>query len=299
MAKGSIAIMGAGAVGCYYGGRLALAGQPVTLIGRPALVQAVTQAGLIVEEGGQRRIGHPAVTEDPAGVAGADLVLVCVKSGDTAVAARAIAPHLAPGATILSLQNGIGNADLLAQVLERPVIAVVVYVAAEMAAPGHVRHNGRVELILSPGEGADAAALRLAAAGIRAEVSPSAPVALWTKLTINCCYNALSALTRQPYGVIDAQPGARDLMRAVMEECVAVAGASGVTLPEELWQKVLDVATQMAAQHSSTAQDLRRGKPTEIDALNGAVVRRAAALGLAAPVNNALWVMVKLAERAV
>lgn len=298
MAQGGIAIMGAGAVGCYYGGRLSLAGQTVTLIGRPALLQAVMQSGLTVEEGGQRRITHPLATDDPAGVAGADLVLVCVKSGDTAAAARAIAPHLAPWATILSLQNGIGNAELLTQVLGRPVIAVVVYVAAEIAGPGHVRHNGRGELILTPGAGAEAAALRLAAAGIRAEVSPEAQVALWTKFTINCCYNAFSALTRQPYGVIDAQPGARDLMRAVMEECIAVAKASGVSLPEDLWQKVLDVARQMAGQHSSTAQDMRRGKPTEIDQLNGEVVRRAAALGLTVPVNNALWVMVKLAEAA-
>ncbi len=290
--------MGAGAVGCYYGGRLSLAGQAVTLIGRPALVQAVGQAGLIVEEGGQRDMAHPDVTDDPAGVAGADLVLVCVKSGDTEAAARAIAPHLAPGATILSLQNGIGNADLIAQVLGRPVGAVVVYVAAEMAGPGHVRHNGRGELILTPGAGAEAAAQRLSAAGIRAEVSPAAEAALWTKLTINCCYNALSALTRQPYGVINAQAGAQDMMRAVMEECRAVAAASGVALPGDLWQKVLDVAEQMAGQHSSTAQDMRRGKPTEIDALNGAVVRSAAALGLPVPLNNALWVMVKLAEKA-
>ena len=290
--------MGAGAVGCYYGGRLALAGQAVTLIGRPALVQAVSQAGLIVEEGGQRHIARPDATEDPAGIAGADLVLICVKSGDSEAAARAIAPHLAPGATILSLQNGIGNADLLAEVLGRPVGAVVVYVAAEMAGPGHVRHNGRGELILTPGTGAEAAAERFTAAGIRAEVSASAPVALWTKFTINCVYNAISALTRQAYGVIDAQPGAHDVMRAVMQECRAVAAASGVTLPDDLWQKVLDVAQQMAGQHSSTAQDMRRGKPTEIDALNGAVVRRAAALGLQAPVNTALWVMVKLAEKA-
>jgi 2-dehydropantoate 2-reductase len=294
MARGQIAVMGAGAVGCYYGALLAQAGEAVTLIGRPALVQAVRDRGLLLEKAGQTVAVALATSEDPAAVAGADLVIISVKSGDSAEAARRIAPHLAPEATVLSLQNGISNAETLSQGLGRPVIPVVVYVATDMAGPGHVRHHGRGELIFAPGPGADAAAARFAAAGIPAQVTPEARSAMWIKFIINCCFNALSALTRQPYGVIAAQPGAWDMMRDVMAECTALARAEGIALPAMLEA----IATQMTAQYSSTAQDMMRGKPTEIDFLNGEVVRRAARHGLAVPVNRALWVMVKLAEKA-
>lgn len=295
---GGIAVMGAGAVGCYYGAELARAGEAVTLIGRPALVGAVQARGLLLEKAGQVMAVPLAASADPAAVAGADLVLVAVKSGDSPEAARQIAPHLAPGATVLSLQNGISNAETLSQALGRPVIAVVVYVATEMAGPGHVRHHGRGELIFAPGPGAEEAAARFRAAGIPVQVSPAAATALWIKFIVNCCFNALSALTRQPYGAIAAQPGAFAMMRDVMEECVAVGRAEGVALPDNLFAMAEGIATQMSAQYSSTAQDMMRGKPTEIDFLNGEVVRRAARHGLAVPVNRALWVMVKLAEAA-
>lgn len=298
MASGQIAVMGAGAVGCYYGALLAQAGEAVTLIGRPALVQAVRDRGLLLEKAGQTVAVPLAATDDPAGVAGADIVIVSVKSGDSAGAARQIASHLSPKATVLSLQNGISNAETLSDHLGRPVIPVVVYVATDMAGPGHVRHHGRGELIFAPGPGADAAAARFAAAGIPAQVTPEARSAMWIKFIINCCFNALSALTRQPYGVIAAQPGAWDMMRDVMAECTALARAEGIALPDSLPATLEAIATQMTAQYSSTAQDMMRGKPTEIDFLNGEVVRRAARHGLAVPVNRALWVMVKLAERA-
>lgn len=294
---GKIAVMGAGAVGCYYGALLAQAGEQVTLIGRPALVQAVAQHGLLLEKGGQTVSVPLLATDNPAGVAGADLVLITVKSGDSAEAARLIAPHLAPEATILSMQNGISNSETLSAALARPVIPVVVYVATDMAAPGHVRHHGRGELVFAPGPGAEPAAARFCAAGIDAQVSPDAAIALWTKFTINCCFNALSALTRQPYGIIAAQPGAWDTIRTVIDECRAVASAEGIPLPDTLLAMAQSIATQMPGQYSSTAQDMMRGKPTEIDFLNGEIHRRAARHGLATPVNTALWTLVKLAEK--
>lgn len=290
-----IAVMGAGAVGGYYGALLAGAGHPVTLIGRAALAEAVASRGLWLDRAGERLVTHPAATTDPAGVAGARLVLFAVKSGDTEEAGRAIAPHLAPDAIVLSLQNGISNAERLAAVLGCPVVPVVVYVATELAGPGHVIHHGRGELVLGDAPGADAAAQILAAAGIPASVSPAAETTLWTKFAINCCWNAVSALTGRPYGVIGADPAARALMADALAECRAVAAASGIALPPDLWQTVLAIADTMPGQMSSTAQDLRRGRPTEIDHLNGEVARRAAALGLAAPVNNALWTLVRLA----
>lgn len=294
---GKIAVMGAGAVGCYYGALLAQAGEQVTLIGRPALVLAVAEHGLLLEKGGQTVAVPLTATDSPAGVTGAEIVIIAVKSGDTGQAARQIAPHLAPGATILSLQNGISNGETLSAALNRPVIPVVVYVATDMAAPGHVRHHGRGELVFAPGPGAEPAAARFRAAGIEAQVSPDAATALWTKFTINCAFNALSALTRQPYGTIAAQPGALDTMRTILAECRAVATAEGIALPDDLWPRIEAITRQMSGQYSSTAQDLMSGKPTEIDYLNGEVHRRAARHGLATPVNTALWAMVKLAER--
>ena len=297
MARHRIAIMGAGAVGCYYGALLAIAGEQVTLIGRPALRDAVRDRGLLLERKGRIELIRMEAATGPEAVSGADLVLVCVKSPDTESVARDLAPHLAPGAVVLSLQNGVGNAERLAAILGRPVLPVVVYVATQMAGPGHVVHHGRGELVVGTGPGADIAAATLRRAGIPTEISATTDSALWSKLVINCALNAISAVTRQPYGRIVATPGATELMRGVVAECLAVAQASGVSLPDNLWSQVERIAETMPGQFSSTAQDMMRGRPTEIDYLNGEIVRRAAPLGLPAPLNNALVVMVKLAEQ--
>ncbi len=292
----TIAIFGAGAVGCYFGALLAQAGEDVVLIGRQTLVDAMSFRGLQLEKDG--RIEHVTVraSTDPAAIAGADLVLVCVKSPDTQAAAQAMKPHLAPDATVLSLQNGIGNADLLSAELNRPVIPAVVYVAVGMAGPGHVQHKGRGELVLGEGPGADAAATRFNAAQIPTEVSTQAETALWTKLTLNCAVNAISALTRQPYGVIARRPEAEATFAALVAECRAVAQASGVTLPEDMLDQVIGITRSMSGQLSSTAQDVIAGKPTEIAMLNGEIARRGAALGIDPPLNRALAMMVGLIE---
>lgn len=292
-----VAVMGAGAVGCWIGAMLARAGEAVTLIGRPALVQAVTAQGLRLEMGGRVEVLHPEATTDPAAVAGAGLVLVCVKSGDTEAAGRAMAPHLAPEALVLSLQNGIGNAEALARVTGQSAHPAVVYVAAALAGPGHVLHRGRGELVVGPA--ARDAAARLQRAGVPVTVSADVLEALWVKLTINCALNALSALTRQPYGAILGEPGAEDLLAGLVGECGAVARGEGVGLPGDMLAQVLALARAMPGQMSSTAQDLIAGKPTEIAALNGEVARRGAALGIAVPLNASMVVMVNLAGRSV
>ena len=135
--------MGAGAVGCYYGFKLARAGHDVVLIGRPQLVEAVERQGLRLEtQSFDERIRISASTQVSA-VQGAQLVLFCVKSIDTESGAAAIKPHLAPNAVVLSLQNGVENADRLRGLLPQQVVAAAVYVGTEMAGPGHVRHHGR------------------------------------------------------------------------------------------------------------------------------------------------------------
>jgi 2-dehydropantoate 2-reductase len=293
----NVAVMGAGAVGCYYGFLLARAGHAVTMIGRPTLVEAVQSAGLILESAAGTGSVPVTATTDGRGVAGADLVLVCVKSGDTEAAGAMIAPHLGPAATILSLQNGVDNAERLAGVLGRPVVPVAVYVATEMVGPGHVRHNGRGDLILGASETSDRIAAALSAAGIPTTVSERALDALWGKLILNCAYNALSALTQLPYGRLVRGEGVVAAMTDVVQECVAVAGAAGVSVPSDILDTVLGLSVTMADQRSSTAQDLARGRPSEIDHLNGYVVRAGAALGIPTPANRMLYTLVKLAEQ--
>jgi 2-dehydropantoate 2-reductase len=294
-----VAVIGAGAVGCYYGGLLLRAGHDVTFIGRQPHVDAINAHGLLLDI--KTFKGHlPAkAATDTATLAAPDLVLVCVKSADTEQAGRSLAGRLGPETSVLSLQNGVDNATRLAAVTGHAVIPVVVYVGSEMAGPGHVRHHGGGDL----GIGASAASERLAqtlqAAGIGVTIADDIEVTLWSKLVINCAFNALSAVADISYGPLLEVAGARDVVTAAVQEAIAVARACGVSLPEDLLGHILKIPANMPNQKSSTAQDLARGKPTEIDFLNGYVVRKGAELGIATPTNQALQVMVKLTERRV
>ncbi len=293
-----VAVMGAGAVGCHFGGLLARAGHDVTLIARPQHVDAIRRDGLRMETRTFDERVRVGASADAAAVRGADLVLFCVKSTDTEAAGAQLRPFLDPQALVLCLQNGVDNAERLRTVLPpEQVAAAVVYVATEMAGPGHVKHHGRGELVIEPSERSAAVAQALAAAGVPTEVSDNVRGALWAKLIINCAYNAVSAIAQRPYGQNVASVGIPEVMSDVVDECVAVARAEGVQLPGDMHEAVRRLVETMPTQSSSTAQDLARGKPTEIDHLNGLVVRRGAAHGIPTPANRVLWALVKLLER--
>jgi 2-dehydropantoate 2-reductase len=291
-----IAVMGAGAVGCYYGFKLARAGHDVVLIGRPQHVEAIERHGLRLEtQSFDEHIRVSASTEGSA-VQGAQLVLFCVKSNDTESGAAAIKPHLAPDALVLSLQNGVENAGRLRALLPQEVVAAVVYVGTEMAGPGHVRHHGRGELVIEQSKASDDVARALIAAGVPTDISDNVRGALWAKLILNCAYNALSAITQLPYGPLVKGEGVTVVMPDLVDECVAVAKADGVTIPGDVDAAVRKIAETTAGQYASTAQDLARGKRSEIDHLNGLIVRRGQALGVATPANRLLHAIVKLIE---
>jgi 2-dehydropantoate 2-reductase len=291
-----IAVMGAGAVGCYYGGMLARAGHDVVLIGRPQHVQAVERQGLRLEtQTFDERIRVSASTEGSA-VQGAQLVLFCVKSTDTESGAAAIKPHLAPDALVMSLQNGVENADRLRALLPQEVAAAVVYIGTEMAGPGHVRHHGRGELVIEPSKASDDVARALIAAGVPTDISDNVRGALWAKLILNCAYNALSAITQLPYGRLVKGEGITAVMHDLVDECVAVAKADDVKIPGNVDAAVRKIAETVPGQYSSTAQDLARGKRSEIDHLNGLILRRGEVLGVATPANRLLHAIVKLIE---
>jgi 2-dehydropantoate 2-reductase len=303
--KRRIAVMGAGAIGSYFGAMLGRGGADVTLIGRPAHVEAIARNGLSLQTQHSTEAVRLAATANPAGVRGAHWVLFCVKSIDTEAAARAIAPHLAGDALVLSLQNGVDNVERMRRHFANPVVPAAVYVAVAIAAPGCVRHSGRGDLtigeIAAGGGGLDRELNQIAAffakASVPVRVSGNIEGELWLKLVLNCAYNAISALTRSNYGRLLATPHARAIMRDVVEEIQKLAQAKGITVPaDNLLETTYRLADAMPEATSSTAQDIARGRPTEIDHLNGYVAREGERLGIPTPVNRTLHALVKLIE---
>ena len=289
---------------------LARSGHPVTLIGRAPHVEAIRRDGLQLRWASGVESVRVAATTELSAVRDADLVLVCVKSAGSDAIARELAPLLRADAIVLSLQNGVDNADAIARHVRQPVLPAVVYVAVGMTAPGVVAHHGRGDLVIGARDAAAANDALLAArmqaivdlfgaAKVPVRISADVVGELWSKLLVNCAYNAISALSQLPYGHFAAQPEVRTMQDAVVQEVLAVARAEGHPLdPAAATAAVDGIAAAMAGQVSSTAQDLARGKPTEIDHLNGTVVRRGAAHGIPTPVNQALCALVKLAESA-
>ena len=233
---------------------------------------------------------------DAGAVKDAELVLFCVKSIDTDLAAASIAPHLAEGAALLSLQNGVDNAQRMESVLRQRIVPTVVYVAAEMIVPGHVKHQGRGELVIPDCDKGQQLAALFGPAGIPSHLSDNVTGAQWAKLIVNCAYNPLSAIAQLPFGHLLQGVGVNAVMRNVVEECLAVAGAAHIHVPGDPWEALRRTGSQ-SGQYASMAQDLARGKRTEIDHLNVHVVRLGQALGVTTPVNRSLQVLVKLMER--
>ncbi|MDR5735505.1 ketopantoate reductase family protein [Caballeronia sp. LZ025] len=290
------AVMGAGAVGCYYGGMLARAGHDVVLIARPQHVEAIQRDGLRLDTKSFDEHVRLSASTEPSAAEGAHVVLFCVKSTDTDSAALALKPYLNERTLVVSLQNGVENAERLRELLPQEVAAAVVYVATELAGPGHVRHHGRGELVIEPSSMSEDVARTLSAASVPTEISGNVRGALWAKLVLNCAYNALSAIAQTPYGRLVQGEGVTRVMRDVVDECLAVANADGVIIPGDVDAAVRGIAQTMPNQYSSTAQDMARGKRSEIDHLNGLIVRRGEALGVPTPANRMLHVLVKLLE---
>ncbi len=314
--KVRVAVLGAGAVGSYFGGMLARSGVQVTLIGRAAHVEAIRANKLFLDTVSfQERVAVNASTETSA-VRDADVVLFCVKTTDTEDAARSLKPYLAPDAVVVSLQNGVDNIPRIRAASGVDPLAAVVYIAAAMPEPGHIKHSGGGSLAVGEFPDRDGSAKSSAsslpgrsdrteriaalftAANVPCRISPDIEADLWSKFVMNCAGNAVTGITQISYAHLAHSGVTRDIFSQVIAETVAVGRASGVKLPEvdflsqglQFLQGIGSDAT------SSTAQDLARGKRTEIDSLNGYVVRRGTELGIATPANLVLFALVKLLE---
>lgn len=314
-----IGIMGAGAIGCCLGMRLHAAGYPVRLVGSDSLAQEVRRHGLLLTDYDERRISlapeQVSVATSAAGLTGCAMVLVTVKSLDTHAAAHALAPYLAADALIVSFQNGIQNPDILRQGLSaHPVLAGMVPFNVTRRSPTHFHQGTSGSLFIE--EEARAAPLMqaLRAAGFLVVPSANMNEILWGKLIINL-NNAFNALLGMPLREQIANPLCRKTLAAVMEEALGVLHAGGIRparagkvipwlmpkimrLPNFLF---LRLAAAMAkidpVARSSMWEDLSRGRPTEIDFLNGEIVSLGRKLGHPTPLNERIVELVKQAEQ--
>jgi 2-dehydropantoate 2-reductase len=286
---------------------LARAGAPVTLIGRAPHVEAINRDGLFIDSIHFKENVSVSASTELAAVRDAQLVLFSVKTVDTENVAKLLAPYLAPETIVVSLQNGVDNVERIDFAAGIQAIPAVVYIAVEMVGLGRVKHSGRGDVIVgdpSPNHDASESDLaKIATTFMRADVpcriSENITAELWEKLIMNCAYNALSALSRSRYGRIARDSGTVEVMKRVVNEAAAVGNAAGVKLSaEKMFAAVLKLGAEaMPEAVSSTAQDIARGKPTEIDSLNGFLVRRGAELVVPTPVNETLYSLVKLLER--
>ena len=297
-----VAVVGAGAVGGYFGGMLARAGVPVMLIGRPSFVEAVQRSGLFIDSFRFQETVHPRASTELSAASDADVVLFCVKTTDTANVSKQLAATLRSTAVVVSLQNGVNNVEEIRAASGIDAVPAVVYVACSAPAAGTVKHFGRGDLVIGPTNETTAKIANLfISADIPCRISNNIEGELWTKLIWNCALNAVSALGRVTYGEILASADAKQLLEALVYETLHVARAKGINPPgledpHAALAGSFKIAEQMSGQRSSTGQDLARGKRTEIDSLNGFVARLGAQLGVPTPVNHALFTLVKLYE---
>jgi 2-dehydropantoate 2-reductase len=295
MAK--VLVMGAGAVGGYFGGKLARGGNEVIFVARGENLRALRERGLRIESGeGDLTVKPVTVVAAPADAGRCDLVLVCVKSYDTEAAAGALRPAVDGETIVLSLQNGIENEAILSRILGLPdLLGGLTHIGAELIAPGVIRHDSGGRLIFGELDGSVSAraswlASLLAASDVPHHLSRHIDVMLWDKLSWNAAFNAATALTRRTVGELLAHPDGRPLVRAAMLEVVDVARAAGVALdPERVEPEIERSARELGRLRTSMLQDLERHRRLELEALNGAVIRAAERSHTPVPTHHVLY----------
>ncbi len=301
-----IVVVGAGAMGCLYGGLLHRAGHDVTLVDVSARqIEAIDRDGLVIEMGGEevvvpiRAAYASEVTQAP------EALFVFTKTTHTSSALESARPFLGPETTLVSLQNGLGNVELMEAFAprERIVVGVTTF-PADLVSPGRIHTRGGGQTKIMSADGALTGRLHelrdaLDEAGFDCHIVPDVQVAIWEKAAFNAGLNTVAAVTRFPVGRMADSPHARRLAELVVREVTGVARAKGIAADTEA---VLETVTSALAGHRehkpSMLQDMLAGRRTEIEALNGAVVREAEALGMTVPATEALYLLISALEAA-
>lgn len=297
-----IAVMGAGAIGGYFGGRLAKAGFDVSFIARGAHLDVIRKNGLkVLSPLGDFTI-HPAtVTDDPAEIGPVDVILFMVKNYDTLQAAEQIRPLVGPDTAIIPFQNGVEARAMLSNVLgARHVLGGVAFIPASIQEPGVIKHNaelaklvfGEFDKQITPRAVAFLDALEKA--GVTGEISADISMVLWSKLMFLTSMSAINCITRQPVGLVQSDGETIALYMDAMREVAAVAAAHGVALGEEAIANNMALAKSFPPNNkTSMFQDLEAGRSLEIDYLSGAVVRLGREKGIETPIHRTAWVAIK------
>ncbi len=293
-------------MGTLFSGLLGLAGHEVWLLGRrPEVVSHIAREGVTLVRGEARRTVRVKTTVKAEEAGTAELVVVFVKAYDTLQASKDALPVVGAGTLVLTLQNGLNNVETIASVVGRGgVLAGVTAHGATLLGPGLVRHAGEGETSIGEIDGGETERLaRVAdafrAAGIEVKLSSEVSSLIWGKLVVNASINPLTALLKRRNGELLDKEETRALMRALAMEVAAVARARGVALPHrDPIETVEAVCRRTSSNRSSMLQDVERGVPTEVDYINGAVVREGEAVGVPTPVNWAMTQLVRaLSER--
>ena len=293
----TVLIAGTGAMACLFAARLSAANIPVILLGTWLEgIQTLNQNGVtVIEEDGSQKRFPVVATNQPDQCLGAKYAMVLVKSWQTRRAAHQLGQCLASDGLALTLQNGLGNREILSQVLGGKRVSLgSTTLGATLLAPGVVRTAGEGVVSLSAHPNISSFANWLQTAGFVVDNSPDATALLWGKLVINAAINPVTALLRIPNGELLERRTARALLQAVAREAAAVAVAQGIRLPYPNPVVAAEtIARRTATNRSSMLQDVERGAPTEIDAICGAIVRAGDQTGVSAPINRTLWQLVQ------
>jgi 2-dehydropantoate 2-reductase len=299
-----IAVMGAGAVGAYFGAKLALAGHDLAFIARGEHLQAMQRRGLrVITPPGNFDVQNARFTDDPNEVGIVDLILFCVKSFDTDSAAESLAPMIGDNTRILSLQNGIDNAEKIARKWNAlRTLAGVVYIAGQISAPGVMLHSAGGKIIFGELDGSISGTAKLiaqvlAGAGIPCDLHQEIQKVQWTKLLWNAAFCAISCLTRANMQQILASEPLIKLAFGCMVEVQAAALTRGIVLSRELLDEAVAFSKGLGEFRPSMLQDLEGGKPLEYEALNGIIVNLLHQAGKQAPINQTFYATLQYLDK--